>query len=156
MAICAASLVLAVGASLWAAVLDARERTIPNVACAAVAAAGLVFGLARARTGVLLAFPPLAHCLAAALSELAVGTLLELGYRRLTGRVGMGLGDVKFLSAWGCLIGGWNLVGFALACLAGALFSLVRGERAFALGPWLAGSFCLVGVTLVLTGLVAC
>ena len=44
----------------------------------------------------------------------------------------------------------------ALACLAGALFSLVRGERTFALGPWLVGSFCLVGVTLVLTGLAAC
>lgn len=155
-AICAASFVLAAGVSLWAAVVDARERTIPNAACAAVAVAGLVFGLARARTGLLPAFPPLARCLVVALSELAAGTLLELGYRRLSGRVGMGLGDVKFLSAWGCLIGAWNLVGFALACLAGALFSLVRGERTFALGPWLAGSFCLVGVTLALTGLVAC
>ena len=156
MAICAASLVLAMGVSLWAAVADARERTIPNAACVGVAAAGLVFGLVRARTGLLPAFPPLAHCLAAALSELAAGTLLELGYRRLSGRVGMGLGDVKFLSAWGCLIGAWNLVGFALACLAGASFSLVHGERTFALGPWLAGSFCLVGVALALTGLMAC
>lgn len=156
MAICAASLVLAMGVSLWAAVVDARERTIPNAACVGVAVSGLVFGLVRARTGLLPAFPPLTRCLAAALSELAAGTLLELGYRRLTGRVGMGLGDVKFISAWGCLIGGWNLVGFALACLAGALFSLVRGERTFALGPWLAGSFCLVGVALALTGLTAC
>ena len=153
MAICAASLVLAMGASLWAAVVDARERTIPNATCLGVAAAGL---LLRARTGLLPAFPPLTRCLAAGLAELAAGTLLELGYRRLSGRVGMGLGDVKFLSAWGCLIGGWNLVGFALACLAGALFSLVRGDRTFALGPWLAGSFCLVGVALALTGLTAC
>ena len=121
-----------------------------------VAVSGLVFGLVRARAGLLLAFPPLTRCLAASLAELSAGTLLELGYRRLTGRVGMGLGDVKFLSAWGCLIGAWNLVGFALACLAGALFSLVRGERTFALGPWLAGSFCLVGVALALTGLTAC
>lgn len=156
MAICVASLVLAVGVSLWAAVVDAQERTIPNAACVDVAVSGLVFGLVRARTGLLPAFPPLTHCLAAALSELAAGTLLELGYRRLTGRAGMGLGDVKFLSAWGCLIGAWNLVGFALACLAGALFSLIRGERTFALGPWLAGSFCLVGVALALTGLAAC
>lgn len=156
MAICAASLVLAMGVSLWVAVVDARERTIPNAACVGVAAAGLLLGLLRARTGLLPAFPPLTRCLAAALSELAAGTLLELGYRRLSGRVGMGLGDVKFLSAWGCLIGAWNLVGFALACLAGALFSLVRGERTFALGPWLAGSFCLVGVALALTGLTAC
>ena len=156
MAICVASLVLAMGASLWAAVVDARERTIPNVACVGVAVSGLVFGLVHARTGLLPAFPPLTHCLAAALSELAIGTLLELGHRRLSGRVGMGLGDVKFLSAWSCLIGGWSLVGFALACLAGALFALVRGERMFALGPWLAGSFCLVGVALALTGLTAC
>lgn len=156
MVICAPSLVLAMGVSLWAAVVDARERTIPNAACVGVAAAGLVLGLLRARTGLLPAFPPLTRCLAAALSELAAGTLLELGYRRLSGHVGMGLGDVKFLSAWGCLIGAWNLVGFALACLAGALFSLVRGERTFALGPWLAGSFCLVGIALALTGLAAC
>lgn len=88
MAICAASLVLAVGVSLWAAVVDARERTIPNAACVGVAAAGLVFGLVRARTGLLPAFPPLTRCLAAALAELAAGTLLELGYRRLSGRVG--------------------------------------------------------------------
>ena len=156
MVICAPLLVLAMGVSLWAAVVDARERTIPNAACVGVAAAGLVLGLLRARTGLLPAFPPLTRCLAAALSELAAGTLLELGYRRLSGHVGMGLGDVKFLSAWGCLIGAWNLVGFALACLAGALFSLVRGERTFALGPWLAGSFCLVGIALALTGLAAC
>ena len=156
MAICAASLVLAMGVSLWAAVTDARERMIPNAACVGVAVSGLVLGLVRARMGLLPAFPPLTRCLAAALSELAAGTLLELGYRRLSGRVGMGLGDVKFLSAWGCLIGAWNLVGFALGCLAGALFSLVRGERTFALGPWLAGSFCLVGVALALTGLTAC
>lgn len=156
MAICAAPLVLAMGVSLWAAVTDARERMISNAACVGVAVSGLVFGLVRARMGLLPAFPPLTRCLAAALSELAAGTLLELGYRRLSGRVGMGLGDVKFLSAWGCLIGAWNLVGFALACLAGALFSLVRGERTFALGPWLAGSFCLVGVALALTGLTAC
>lgn len=156
MVICAPSLVLAMGVSLWAAVVDARERTIPNAACVGVAAAGLVLGLLRARTGLLPAFPLLTRGLAAGLAELVAGTLLELGYRRLTGRVGMGLGDVKFLSAWGCLIGAWNLVGFALACLAGALFSLVRGERTFALGPWLAGSFCLVGVALALTGLTAC
>lgn len=156
MAICAAPLVLAMGVSLWAAVTDARERMIPNAACVGVAVSGLLLGLVRARMGLLPAFPPLTRCLATALSELAAGTLLELGYRRLSGRVGMGLGDVKFLSAWGCLIGAWNLVGFALACLAGALFSLVRGERTFALGPWLAGSFCLVGVALALTGLTAC
>lgn len=156
MAFCVASLVLAMGASLWAAVVDARVRTIPNAACVGVAVSGLVFGLVRARTGLLPAFPPFTHCLAAALSELAAGTLLELSYRRLSGRVGMGLGDIKFISAWGCLIGAWNLVGFALACLAGALFSLVRGERTFALGPWLVGSFCLVGVALALTGLTAC
>ena len=79
MAICAASLVLAMSVSLWAAVVDGRERTIPNAACVGVAVSGLVFGLVRARMGLLPAFPPLTHCLAVALAELAAGTLLELG-----------------------------------------------------------------------------
>ena len=86
--------------------------------------------------------PPLGFALLEALVVLVVGSAFELSMRRLRGRGGLGLGDVKYLSAWTLLLGHHALYAFALACLCGALVALVRHQRDFALGPWI--SLCSV------------
>jgi leader peptidase (prepilin peptidase) / N-methyltransferase len=86
--------------------------------------------------------------LAAALAGYAALLAVEVGYRRLRGRDGLGRGDAKLLGAIGAWVG---LQGLA-ACLfvaasAGIVFILagsrlrgteVRGDVAIAFGPFLA------------------
>lgn len=153
-------LALAVAVSLVAAVFDARRRVLPNPCCALVAACGLALQAARAFVpGTVEALPleralapglpgPLA-CVIWAAGLLVVGYAAELGLRRLRGKAGLGLGDVKLVSAWACVMGPLVVPAMALACLVGACAALVRGRPTFALGPWLVACLC---VTLALCG----
>ena len=142
-----------VATALVAARTDARERTIPNWCCALLAGLGLAFQLARAllpglvrslwwEREVAALLPAPFTCVVTAAVVLVVGVVAELCHRHLSGRVGMGLGDVKFLAAWATLIGPAVLLVLAASCLGGAVFALVRSERDFALGPWIFGFSC--------------
>lgn len=152
-------LALAVG------VIDAQKRIIPNWACLCVAAIGIVLQLIRLTPAVspsiytALAVLPLTYhvstslpsalsCLVLALALLFVGTQLELLVRKIRGESGMGLGDVKYIAAWACVIGWYVLPALAIACLFGAVSALCVHERTFALGPWLSLAF--VAVLLIL------
>jgi Flp pilus assembly protein protease CpaA len=143
-------LAVACALAVWASCADASRRQIPNAACLALSLVGLAFQSFRwagtgwpallpwdAAVSCRLASPP--ACLACALVALVAGTALELWARRLRGAHGLGLGDVKYLAAWACVLGPAALVPFAFACLAGAAASLARGRRTFPFAPWLSG-----------------
>ena len=138
--------------SAWASVADARRRVIPNLACVLVASCGLCLQLSRLLAPGALAALPLTHAVAAGLPAPAsclawgagsfVGGLgLEWLLRAVSGRAGLGLGDVKYLASWALTLGWLVLPALAGACLAGAACALARRRRAFALGPWLSAAF---------------
>ena len=141
-------LLAALAASLLASVSDARSRIIPNGSCLCVACAGLALQALRAWMPTAVAALPVeatlasslpapVSCVIAGTCALVVGGAGELLVRRMFGRPGVGMGDVKLCAA----------------CLAGAMVALVRGQRAFAMGPWLTAAFALACVAPALFGL---
>ncbi len=134
-----------------AALVDARERRIPNAVCATLAFGALAQTALRDLAGL-----PVLETLAPAWGRLtwaagfaAALVLFELAWRRThDGRHGMGFGDVKLAAAATLWLGPLGPAGFACACAAAALASLVRRRRSFALGPYLALAF---GACLLLT-----
>jgi len=136
------------------AIVDARTGRIPNAVNAAIACLGF---LAALEWGTRLAAERLLDAGVVGLSLL----LLRWAYRRSRGRTGLGLGDVKFLSAatlWTGL-GALPLVLFlaclsALAMVAGLKLAgrKVSGGMRLRFGPHLAGALACV---LVLDRLIA-
>lgn len=142
------TIALALAASVWASVVDARERRIPNVACAVVAACGVLLQVGRLCAPDVVAALPLTPFVADALPAplaclmwgaggLVAGVCSEWWRRARTGRPGMGLGDVKLIAAWTLTLGWLMLGALVAACLLGALWAVVRGAQTFAMGPWL-------------------
>ena len=147
----------AFGALGWGALVDARERRIPNAAVTAVALAALV------QMTLALALPEVAvgaygsMGLADAPSRLGwgVGSLLALSlgealWRRARGTHGMGAGDIKLIGALALWLGPFIVAALTLACAAGAVVALVRRQRTFAFGPYLALSGGVLMVALLL------
>lgn len=100
-----------------AAAVDLRRRVIPDACCVAVAASGLVRGFARTlaegEAVRALGLPVLG-----AVTVLAVMLAAAGASRRLSGRPGVGGGDVKLLCAagvWAGPVGGLAVVGGACA-----------------------------------------
>ena len=119
------------------ALVDLRERRLPDRLTLPLAALGLV--LAAWRTGGL----PLAE-----LAGAGVGYLLFWGlgeaHHRLRGTEGLGLGDAKLLAAAGAWLGWRDLPLVILLAALGALaFALLARNRKteIAFGPWLAMAF---------------
>ena len=117
---------------LWAAVIDARERIIPDGAVLGVLAAGLaaiLFGNALFTTWA-------CSLLSSVLTFTAFFCLSVLS------RGGVGGGDVKMAGALGFLFGlpdiCWLLV---VACFAGLVWGLVRRERGIPFAPFMAVGF---------------
>ena len=110
-----------------AAVIDARERRLPNPLAAAIALAAAACSLASGGP---------AHLAGNALLALAVLAALagfELAWRRAKGSAGQGMGDVKAVSA---LALASPLAALAATCA-------VRRERALPLMPFLAAAFAI-------------
>ena len=111
----------ALGAGLGtAAFIDVRERRIPNVVCAAVAATGLALAVGGFTT----------VTLPSSLAGLAAGLVLMLPGHILGGT---GAGDVKLFAAAGTLLGaGRMLPAFLFVALAGGVlaigFAMGRGR----------------------------
>ncbi len=157
-------LLAALAASLLASVSDARSRIIPNGSCLCVACAGLALQALRAwmptaaaalpvEATLASSLPAPVSCVIAGTCALMVGGAGELLVRRMFGRPGVGMGDVKLCAAWACWLGWLALPAICAACLAGAMVALVRGQRAFAMGPWLTAAFALACVAPALFGL---
>ncbi|OWU81687.1 hypothetical protein ATO6_23690 [Oceanicola sp. 22II-s10i] len=96
----------------------------------------LWFRLPDPLTGALLALAlgraAVAGDLAAALAGAVIGAgsfwLLRAGYRRVRGREGMGLGDVKLMAGLGALTGPWDLPLMVLLAALAALGAALAGE----------------------------
>lgn len=122
-----ALVVLAV-ALVRAARADLERRVIPNGCSAAVAASGLASALLRALDEGGPA--PVARSALGATVVLGVMVLATAASRRLSGRAGVGGGDVKLL----CAAGAWTGPAWGLAVVAGACatsLALSGAEYAF-------------------------
>ncbi len=119
---------------VFAAVIDARSRRLPNPLAALLALAGAACalvggGLARLAS----------HALCAAL---CCGALVafELAWRRARGTFGQGMGDVKALGALMLAAPAGALAAYALALGALAAGCIVARRRALPLLPFLAAA----------------
>ena len=134
-------------------VLDLEHRWLPDV----ITLPGVLLGLAFA-----LFLPHLAfwEALAGALAGGGVFYLMGWGYEKLTGKMGMGGGDVKLMAMIGAFLGLKSLplvilISAALGSLAGLAAVLIRGH--WRQGEWRAteipyGPFLAVAALLYLFG----
>lgn len=123
-----------IGGSAWAlfgwllltlAILDWRHFWLPDALTFPLIALGLTTGIWA--NGV-----PMADRLIGAVAGYGVLLLVALGYKRLRGREGLGLGDAKLLAALGAWLG-WQALPFILLIastlgLVGALAAMLLGR----------------------------
>jgi len=124
---------LLAGFAIWIALIDLEERIIPDLANVAIAILGLTLIVLETPSSALMEEIP-----DALLRVIAAGGLLflvRLAFKRLTGKEGLGLGDVKLMSA-GATVLSWVSLPYALV-LAAAAAILVIGLRGIRRGAWL-------------------
>lgn len=130
-----------VGLSVWAGIVDARSRRIPNACCVLVALCGVALQIVRVQGGVAPVLGEPLACVWLAAAVLVAGVCLELAYRRLSGHSGLGMGDIKYVAAWAVSLGWLVAPALVVACLLGAAWGLATRQRTFAFGPWLSLAF---------------
>jgi leader peptidase (prepilin peptidase)/N-methyltransferase len=107
-------------------VIDARHRILPN----AITLPGIAVGLGTSFASPLVTLP---EAIAGAAAGWGIPWLLSAAYRRLRGREGMGMGDLKMLAMVGAFLG-WKGVLFTLGAgsilgtVVGVPWALARGE----------------------------
>ena len=124
---------LLAGFAIWIALVDLEERIIPDLANVAIAILGLTLIVLETPSSALMEEIP-----DALLRVIAAGGLLflvRLAFKRLTGKEGLGLGDVKLMSA-GATVLSWVSLPYALV-LAAAAAILIIGLRGIRRGAWL-------------------
>lgn len=122
------------------ATIDARHMIIPNVLNLALAATGIAFRLP-------LGIGSVGGQIAFATAVFVLGYAIRYAHFQMTGRVGLGLGDVKMISAAACWIAPLLLPMLlfmasagaltAVACLALAGLAVDRNKRV-PFGPFIA------------------
>ena len=139
------------GVLLWAAVCDARTRRIPNASVAALALLGLV-GNMTPLLGMSLPYAQgLKSCAVVALGVTAAFLAFEVIWRAVSGRgAGLGMGDIKLIGAAALTLGAWVLPCVAVACVLAAAVETLRGNKAFAFGPYLCTTFAVCFLYLAL------
>lgn len=140
-----------VGLSVWAGVVDARSRRIPNACCVYVALCGMALQIVRVQGGVAPVLGEPLACVELAAAVLVAGVCLELAYRRLSGRAGLGMGDIKYVAAWAVSLGWLVAPALVVACLLGAAWGLATRQRTFAFGLWLSLAFFLQMLMVLVT-----
>ena len=148
-------------ALLAAAAIDLETRLLPDSITMPLLWSGLAFNLNGT-------FAPLRDCVIGAMAGYVVLWAVYQGFRRLTGREGLGYGDFKLLAMLGAWLG-WQALPAVLvlassaAAIAGVIL-VVRGRASrdtpLPFGPWLAaaGLLALYGDDLaisILTGTMA-
>lgn len=135
-----AALIVALGLVLLAAsVIDQRIQRLPDPLTLAVALLSL--GLAALNGQILIG-------IAAAAVTFGLLEGLRRSFLRLRGRVGLGAGDVKLLSALALWLGTATPWAIALAALVGLLVALVTKptDGRIAFGPLIAGGATIIGL----------
>lgn len=120
-----------------AAVIDVRERRLPNPLAAVIALAAAACSLASGGPARLVGNAFFALVVLAAL------TGFELAWRRARGSAGQGMGDVKAVSALALASPLGALAAYALALAALAAACAVRRARALPLMPFLCAAFAI-------------
>lgn len=129
----------AVIALVRAAMVDVRERRLPNALTLAVA----VLGIGQMTLVVMLRLPepsgfsPAPERILSASVTLAVLFSFEQAWRRVRGESGLGYGDVKLLGALALWVGPAVLIVLASSALIAACIGIARGVHSFAFGPYL-------------------
>lgn len=123
--------------------IDTRSMRLPDILTLPLIVAGVLLN-------VLVLGTPWASLVGAALGYGSF-VAIEIGYRQLRGRDGLGRGDAKLMAAAGAWCGGWLLpliilIGSVTALAFMLTRAMIRGEtldstQAFPFGPWLALGF---------------
>lgn len=125
--------------SLAASVQDIRTRSIANAASLALAFLGVGWRFMHAPQTLMFSMGfSLAVCLL-----MVVGELL---FRRISSRMAIGMGDIKFIAAWSLWLGPAVIAGVGVGCAFAALFGVIAKQKTIALVPWLTAGFVFVGV----------
>lgn len=125
--------------SLAASVQDIRTRSIANAASLALALLGAGWRCMHApQTLVYYTGFSVAICLL-----MVVGELL---FRRVSGRMAIGMGDIKFIAAWSLWLGPAVIFGVGIGCAFAAFYGVIAKQKTIALVPWLTAGFVLTGV----------
>ena len=134
---------LAVGLAMLSAV-DLEIGIIPDVILAGLAPLGVVYGYAGGLQG----FDDVYISLIGGAFAGGVAFAVHYGFKRLRGRDGLGLGDVKFFAVAGLWLGPFGLPAFMIVSgVLGIAFALLwrrlGGGREFPFGPSLASGLFL-------------
>lgn len=139
------------GVLLWVAVSDARTRRIPNASVAALALLGLAGNMAPLLGMDLPYVQGLKSCAVVALGVTAAFLAFEVVWRAVSGRgAGLGMGDIKLIGAAALTLGAWVLPCVAVACVSASVVETLRGNKAFAFGPYLCTTFAVCFLYLAL------
>lgn len=126
-------------AALAASINDVKTRALPNVLLGVMFAAALIFQMFRSNSaGVFSLFPSPFFCMWGCIFFMVAFFILEAIWRKANDASGFGAGDIKFIGAWALFMGPMNaLVAGAAGAFLGAIFSIVKKEKAFPAGPWI-------------------
>ena len=139
------------GVLLWAAVSDARTRHIPNASVAALALLGLAGNMTPLLGMDLPYVQGLKSCAVVALGVTAAFLAFEAIWRAVSGRgAGLGMGDIKLIGAAALTLGAWILPCVVVACVLASVVETLRGNKAFAFGPYLCTTFAVCFLYLAL------
>ncbi len=120
-----------------AAGLDAWLRICPNVLSLLLTAVGVLYAWSA------LGVEAVGRRVLVAMAVCAVLVLFELVWRRVLGRAGIGMGDIKVLFALMLVSPVVAVVAFCAGALLLAVYCLVRGRSSAPMLPFLAGCFLL-------------
>jgi leader peptidase (prepilin peptidase)/N-methyltransferase len=124
---------LLAGLAIWIAMVDLEHLIIPDLANAAMAALGLLLVVIETPDGARMEW------ISDALMRSIVGGgllfLVRFGFARLTGKEGLGLGDVKLMAA-GATFLSWVSLPYSIV-LAAVAAMMVIALRAIRHGAWL-------------------
>ena len=139
------------GVLLWAAVSDARTRRIPNASVAALALLELAGNMTPLLGMDLPYVQGLKSCAVVALGVTAAFLAFEAIWRAVSGRgAGLGMGDIKLIGAAALTLGAWILPCVVVACVLASVVETLRGNKAFAFGPYLCTTFAVCFLYLAL------
>ncbi|WP_028264099.1 prepilin peptidase [Atopobium fossor] len=127
-------MIVAVLISLLASAQDIRTRSIANVIPLSLAVVGLIWRFTCAPQTLLLYMG-----FSAALCVLM--TVGEMAFRKLNRRMAIGMGDIKFITAWSIWLGLPVFFGFGAGCFLAAMFGVITKQKTIALVPWLTAGF---------------
>lgn len=124
---------LLAGLAIWVAMVDLEHLIIPDLANAAMAALGLLLVVIETPDGARMEW--ISDTLMRSIVGGGLLFLVRFGFTRLTGKEGLGLGDVKLMAA-GATFLSWVSLPYSIV-LAAVAAMMVIALRAVRQGAWL-------------------